>query len=294
MNDQAHDLRNLISQDEVVDHDLGGVGPRIVAVLGGQGRVGTTTLAVNLSAYLASQQLNTVLVQVQFSHGNNRTANLNMPRSSPAHLSSQRNEIASSRDTGPCGLRLVPYDVHDGQFQRQQINHLLSETRRKYGNATTVVVDGGAKFSPIVTALVGSACRTLVVTTVEKSAVLETYAMIKALSENTRMGKDQGCRARLGLVINRTVKGDNASEVFGRISTTCRRFLGETIELVANVPTDEEISAELGSLPPYLQKSPNRPVARCMSRIARSLAVNVRRAVVNAHDPDSDESVCYI
>ena len=66
MTDQAHGLRNLISQDDAVCRENGRKGPPVVAILGGKGGVGTTTLAVNLAAYVASQQIDTALVQIQF------------------------------------------------------------------------------------------------------------------------------------------------------------------------------------------------------------------------------------
>ena len=69
MLDQASELRQLVMHAAVDDAPPGDGAPRLVALAGGKGGVGTTTVATNIAAALARQGQRVVLVDADLQRG---------------------------------------------------------------------------------------------------------------------------------------------------------------------------------------------------------------------------------
>ncbi len=235
----------------------------MVAVSGGKGGVGATTVAVNLAASLAERGRRVVLVDAARQHGD-----LAGVAGVDAGIARSLSEVLAGRCAaadalvpGPAGTLLLA----DGWAPESPPDWSLSADERLFaelaglGNlADVLVVDTGSGIAPWTGRLWQRAQLAVVVTTVDDVAVMDSYATIK-LATASLAGE-----TRVRVVANRCDSERTATEVCGRISNVCRRFLGR---VVTQLPTLPDHCGEEGD-PPRVWQSPRSPFARSMSQLS--------------------------
>ncbi len=234
MHDQADQLRQLVRDTIQADQSLQ-PGVPIIALSGGKGGVGTTTIAARLAQELSRLGKNTVLVD----------ANLAQPdlaklfpvlKSSPVLNNSQpRDTLAKVLDGSRKAVEVLQSVGHNLQLlpgrwipqsppdlSSQAVDRLLAELRSLGSTADVVVADVGCGMSPWANRLWQASQQILLVTTPEPVAVMDSYAAIK---QTDTQSLDQ----KLRIVVNRCDNKAEARAIVGRLDHTCRRFLGNPL-----------------------------------------------------------------
>lgn len=127
-----------------------------------------------------------------------------------------------------------------------------------------LLVDVGHQPSEITSHLWASAERVVIVTSPDAVAVMDTYALIKTLLSRQPPDKP------LALVVNQVEASASAADVHRRIDRSCRRFLGLSIELAAEMPLDPVATAVRAPLPLVLAAQGSQ-LAEAVSRLTRQL-----------------------
>lgn len=230
VNDQADELRELVRATDVVD-------PRpptlrsLIVVAGGKGGVGTTTIAANLAAMLATLDESTILVDADFQRADATMLCHLTPQRSLIDVLSDRASVQDVLQRHETGLRVLPAawapdnPIDVTATLRHRLMKLLTDLDRQ---ATFVVVDAGSQRTAWTSQLWQAASQILLVTTADDVAVMDTYATIKTLAEPSSP-------TRISTLINFAVDPFAAEEIQRRLENSVRRFLSITLDSAASM-----------------------------------------------------------
>jgi MinD-like ATPase involved in chromosome partitioning or flagellar assembly len=255
MLDQAHDLRQLVTERGRPNAARAAVRPSLLVVVGGKGGVGTTTTAVRLATALAHTGKRTLLVDTD-PRGGDAALRCGLDgRYTLADLLAGRRNWAEVIETTRSGVQLVAGArwSEDGSLSAsERLLELLGEPGLR---ADVAVMDAGNSPGRAVARICRTAETIVMVTTSEPTAVMGTFAAIRTL---TRFAHSQGrpnsvqgdnpifvdhgfaaVPARIGtvpqsalplqLAVNRARMPWDARVVQYRLSRACHRLLGVTL-----------------------------------------------------------------
>lgn len=207
-----------------------------VAVTGGKGGVGKTTLAVNLAILLARAGRRTLLVDLDPGLGNVDVHLRLAPRWTIEDVAERRCSATDAYVAGPAGIRVLAgargasrLSAHDPTVIAS-LHAVLADAGR---DADVVVCDCGAGIGP---AVIEIACRSdlvLAITTPEPAAVTDAYALCKVLAQRERPAPS--------VVVNRARSREDAMRTAARLATASRQFLDRVAPLAGWVRTDRTL-----------------------------------------------------
>jgi len=263
MTDQAATLRVLRGgkhQDDVVARAR-----RALAVTGGKGGIGKSTIAVNLAVAYAQLGAKTLMVDTDLG-----MADLNLllgvapdkslldalggapldevlVRAHGIALLPALNGSYLLSTLGPAGLR--------------RIMELVESLATKF---ETLVIDVAAGIGQVQTMFAGAAADAVVVVNPEPLSIADAYACLKVLSVEQKV-------QHAYLVPNRVLSRAHADEVTARLSALVTRFLDLELTVLPPIPSDPAVAeaAQIGV--PLLVHAPDAPAARAIRQIAKAL-----------------------
>ena len=261
-NDQAASLRALTG-DNVTSLDR--PRRRVVAVTGGKGGIGKSTLALNLALAWSRRGARTLAVD-----GDAGMADLNLllgvaPERSMADIleGTPAEEVLVEAH----GVHLLP--ALNGSQRLANLEpdlraQLFSEIGRLATKFDTVVIDTPAGITSGAMALAGAAADVIVVANSEPLSLADAYACLKVLS------KSEGLKSAYVLP-NEVRSPSEADEIFGRLSALVDRFLDMEIAPLPAVPWDPAVSQAAVRGVPLLVEAPDSPASRALRQAARRL-----------------------
>lgn len=268
MRDQADDLRQLVRQRLGTAAAPDAPGVRLLAVSGGKGGVGATTIALNLAVAFARRGARAVLVDAD-PHGGDLALRCRLEaRHTLADVLSGQRSVREAVEPGPWGIRVLPgawgvAEQSPASPDAQQ--RLLEQLQALRGEADWVVIDTGDGLSRLVRRFWLAADAVLLVTTPDLASVMAAYGAIKVLAAG-----DDGIRLRSLVTMAPCLEA--ADDVHARLAHVCRRFLGIRLAGAGHVPLDAAVARAGETGDPFLIASPDCPAARQMERIAQVLA----------------------
>ncbi len=221
MYDQASELRQLVRQRGVAGTLDGPVAP-LVAVGGGKGGVGTTTIALNLAVALARQGRRAVFVDADLHHGGQASLPAPLDRGSVVDVLEGRRGVHEVLYRGPAGIQLLCGAWASGEvndYSPAAQDRFVAELKQLAPYADVVVIDAGSSRTHFSRRLWQNASAAVVVTTTDAPAVMNAYAAIKALARIESPPV-------LHTLVNQYHDAIEADDIHQRIATACRKFLG--------------------------------------------------------------------
>lgn len=208
---------------------------QVIAVTGGKGGVGKTTVAVNLSLALAKLGRRVVLLDGDLGLANIDVL-LGLSRQyTLADLIEGRCELSDVLVRGPGGVRIVPAAsgiqsmVHLSPAQHAGLIQAFSEI----GDSLDVlVIDTAAGIGASVVSLVRAAHEVLLVVCDEPTSITDAYALIKLL--NRDYGMD-----RFRVLVNMAQSPQEGRALFAKLTKITDHFLDVSLQYVGAVPYDE-------------------------------------------------------
>lgn len=265
--DQASTLRQIASSakesGEMVALDKHRA--RALAVTGGKGGVGKSTVAVNLATSYARRGSRTLTVD-----GDLGMADLNLllglaPDKSLLDVlngGDMKDAIVEAH-----GLHLLP--ALNGSHR---LANLTGDDRAKIFNAMegllesfdTLIIDTPAGIGESAMAFAGAAVDVVCVTTPEPLSLADAYACMKILA--TRHG------LKRAFVLPNSVRSPSqAEEIVSRLKSLVDRFLGIEIIALPAVPWDANVSQAAAAGVPLVLYSPESPASRAIMRASRQI-----------------------
>jgi flagellar biosynthesis protein FlhG len=240
---------------------------QVVAVTGGKGGVGKSTLSANLAVASAVAGRQTVLLDGDLGLANADVLLGVSPRHTLADLVTGRRTLdevlTPVRDrlsivAGVSGvLALADLDEAGHLGLVRAFSDISAEV-------DLLVVDTAAGVSPGVMHLTQAAQHVLVVVCDEPASVTDAYAVVKVLS------REHGLR-RFRIVTNMTREPAGGARLFDTLRRVTDRFLDVALEHCADIPDDELLRRAIREQRPVVEAFPGSPSAQAIAGLARAL-----------------------
>jgi flagellar biosynthesis protein FlhG len=237
---------------------------RVIAVTGGKGGVGKTSVSVNLATGLAAAGRRVVLLD-----GDLGLANVDVllglsPRYTLAHVLSGERTLDEILVEAKQGFKIVPAASGAADLAALGSAGHLGLVQAFSGLATrvdTLIIDTAAGIAPGVLQFSQAAQHVLVVVTDEPTSLTDAYALIKVLS------RDHGV-SRFRVVGNMAREAGEGETLFKKLEKVTARFLDVLLEYAGCVPDDEHVRRAIRVQRPVLDAYPGSPAGRAFKKLA--------------------------
>ena len=273
MHDPANDLRQLVRQDGRLT-PVHGIGrPKLVAVAGGKGGVGTTTVAINLAVALARQKYRTLLVDGDPDGGDVAMLCRLKERYTLADVLSARKTVLEAFQAGPGGISVLP-----SVWAAESISdcwasaaaRLIGPLENLGSHFDCVVLDVGDCLNRMVRQFWQAADMVLLVTGAELTSVMDAYGSIKVLAALDKS-------IRIHSLVNMAPTRAVADDTHDRLARACRRFLAVDIASAGYLPADPDVKYCGEKREPFVTVVPKNHSTCLLRRLARSVATTKRK-----------------
>jgi flagellar biosynthesis protein FlhG len=210
---------------------------RTIAVAGGKGGVGKTTVSVNLGMSLAIAGREVILLDADMGLANIDVLLGLTPTRHIGHLLDGSCGIEDLLLPAPHGLKIVP--AGSGTRRLAQLgNGEQAAVIRAFDDLVAppdyLLVDTAAGLSDNVAMFAAAADDVLLVVCDEPASLTDAYALLKVLS------RDFGVR-RFRMVANMVRTLGEGRQLHQKLARVCDRFLDVALEFMGHVPSDERL-----------------------------------------------------
>jgi len=255
---QAAGIRAAIRPDPV----------QVIAVTGGKGGVGKTSVAVNLAAALAAQGKRVLLFD-----GDMGLANVDVllgltPRFTLEHVLDGRCTLEETVVESSLGFKVLPGAsgiARLSELSTAEHLGLVQAFSHLTAGLDVMVVDTAAGIADSVRQFCQAAQQVLVVLRDEPASLTDAYALIKLLN------RDHGVR-RFRILANMSPTQGAGEGVFRKLERATNRFLDVVLEYAGEIPEDPFVRSAIREQRAVVNAFPSSPAARAFVRLARQVS----------------------
>jgi len=252
---QAAGIRAAVRPDPV----------QVIAVTGGKGGVGKTSVAVNLAAALAAQGKRVLLFD-----GDMGLANVDVllgltPRHTLEHVLDGRCTLEEAVIESPLGFKVLPGAsgvARLSELSTAEHLGLVQAFSHLTAGLDVLVVDTAAGIADSVRQFCQAAQQVLVVLRDEPASLTDAYALIKLLN------RGNGVR-RFRILANMSPSQGAGEAVFRKLERVTNRFLDVVLEYAGEIPEDSFVRSAIREQRAVVNAFPSSPAARAFVRLAR-------------------------
>lgn len=237
---------------------------QVIAVTGGKGGVGKTSVSINLSVMLAGLGRRVALLDADLGLAN---IDVLLGLSAKKNLEDVLNGTASLSEillTGPGGIRIIPASsgtqrmAQLGSMEHAGLIHAFSELSEMID---VLVIDTAAGISDSVVSFVRAAQEVLVVVCDEPSSITDAYALMKLLNRDYGM-------FRFRVLANMTRTAQEGQLLFNKLTHVTERFLDVTLQYVGSIPFDENMRKSIQRQKAVVEFAPRSKAAIAFGQLA--------------------------
>jgi flagellar biosynthesis protein FlhG len=236
-----------------------------VAVTGGKGGVGKTSVAVNLATACAAEGKRVMLLD-----GDLGLANVDVllglsPRHTLAHVLRGERTLEEIVVQAPQGFLVIPgaSGVTDlANLNATQSLALVQAFSTLAQKLDVLIVDTAAGIAHSVLQFSQATQHVLVVVCDEPASMTDAYALVKVLS------RDHGV-THFRVLANMTREPGEGSALFDKFARVASRFLDVVLEYVGDIPEDANMRRAVREQRPVVQGYPASPAGRAFKNLAR-------------------------
>jgi flagellar biosynthesis protein FlhG len=242
--------------------------PVSIAVTSGKGGVGKTNVVVNLAVALARLHHRVVVLDADFGLGNVDVLLGLAPSFHIGHVLTREKTLSEVLVTGPLGIQIIPASSGLRDLAQLTARHRqrLSETIATLCNDFDfLLIDTAAGISDNVIEMIRGTSLALVVTSVDPTAVVDAYAMVKLLTKADP-------RLQLGLLVNDVRDSNDAQLVHAQLDIAATRFLQRRLQYFGHIAHDPALRDSVLVQRPVVDHQPQAPSSRCFRSLACRLS----------------------
>lgn len=241
--------------------------PHVIAITGGKGGVGKTSIAINLAIALSRSGSKVCLFDGDISLANTNVMLGLYPAFTLEHLFSGERSIQEIVINGPEGIQIVPgasgvaqcVELDVGQQQR-----LVTSIRSIEKHYDYLLVDTAAGIGPTVLHFIAASQVAIVVITPEPTSLTDAFSLLKVL-------KRRGYRRKVQIVVNMAANPAQAKKAYSRFSQAVDKYLGLKTEYSGSVWMDESMRTAVSTQRPVALFPKTDPSAKCFYRLAERI-----------------------
>lgn len=252
---QAAGLRRLARRDAT----------RIIAVTGGKGGVGKTSVAVNLAVALAGDGRDVMLLDGDLGLANVDVLLGLQPRANLSHVLDGALALEDVLIEGPAGLQIVPAASGVSRLAElgaREHGGLLGAFSQLPGAPEVIVIDTAPGIGRAVAGFCQAAHDVVVVACDEPASMTDAYALMKVLS------RERGVR-RFRMLANRVKDDAHGRRLHRALQTVCDRFLDVSFSYLGSVPEDPQVRRAARAQRALVDAFPGSPAALALKKLTR-------------------------
>lgn len=245
--------------------------PRTIAVTGGKGGVGKTSVALNLALTLARHEKRVLLLD-----GDTDLANVSImlglyPERTLANVIAGECHLEDILLGADFGLHIVPgasgvQECMD--MEPEESIHILRALSKLESQYDYVITDTAAGLQPISLHMIAAAELACVVVTPDPASLTDAFSLIKVL-------KRRGYRRTPSVLINMAQGASQARSVFQRLDSAARRHLQCSLHYMGGIWRDETLRQSVLHQRPVALLPPSDPSCRQFETLADMLDVRL-------------------
>ena len=240
---------------------------QVIAVTGGKGGVGKTSVSVNLALALADIGRRVMLLDADLGLANVDVMLGLTPKRNLADVIDGQCELRDVIIPGPGGIRIVPASSGAASMVRltsQQHAGLIQAFSDISESIDVLIIDTAAGIGDGVTSFVRAAQEVLLVVTDEPTSITDAYALIKLLN------RDYGL-SRFRVLANMTHAPEEGRNLYAKLTKVTERFLDVALQYVGSVPADELVRKSVQKQRAVYEAYPRSKCAQAYRVIAQKV-----------------------
>jgi flagellar biosynthesis protein FlhG len=255
--DQAAGLRSTGQQRPV----------RTIAITGGKGGVGKTSVSVNLGVALSKMGERVCLLDADMSMAN---VDVLLGLRAPYNLSHVLDGTHGLKEVmieGPGGLKIIPGSSgvrRMANLSSVENAGLIQAFSELSDDIDVLLIDTAAGISDSVLSFCRAAMEVLVVVCDEPASITDAYALIKVLNREYGVSK-------VRIVANMAQSPSHAMALFDKIASVCERFLDVQVSYAGPVPFDPSLRVAIQQQTSVVLSKPFSPSGKALSLLAREV-----------------------
>jgi len=237
---------------------------RVIAVTGGKGGVGKTSVAVNLATALSQRGRRVVLLDGDLGMANADVLLGLSPPYTLAHVLAGERTLEEVLVSTPQGFQLLPAasgSTDLAQLSAEEHLGLVRAFSTLPLQLDTLIVDTAPGLAHGVLQFSQAAQHVLVVLCDEPASLTDAYALVKVLSRKHGV-------SRFFVLTNQTRGERSGEQLFERFARVSARFLDVTLEFAGEIPADEAVRRSVREQRTVLDGYPASPAARAFKKLA--------------------------
>jgi flagellar biosynthesis protein FlhG len=253
-------------QPEATRRELAASPVQVIAVSGGKGGTGKTSVAVNLATAFAQLGREAMLLD-----GDLGLANVDVllgltPRCTLEQVLKGERQLEDVILETSSGVRVVPGAsgvANMAALSSAEQAGIVQAFSTLSGPLDVLIIDTAPGIADSVLQFCRAAQQILLVLRDEPTSLTDTYALIKVLS------RSHGVR-NFRVVANMTRGVGQGESVFRRLQRVTDRYLEVVLELVGEIPEDIALRRAVQAQRPVLEAFPASPAAQAFKQLARA------------------------
>ena len=239
---------------------------KVIAITGGKGGVGKTTISINLALALARLGKRVLLMDANLGLASIDTHLGLQPRFNLSHVISGEAALGDIIVQVCPGVQLVPAAsgilrmAELSQFEQAGLIHAFSELT---SDLDLLIVDSAPGVSSSTMQFAKAAHEVVVVVCDEPASITNAYAVIKLLS------REHGV-SRFHVLVNMIREPTLASDVFSKIARMAERYLDVTLLPMGGIPQDTYLQRAIQKQVGVVQQYPGARSSSAFRKLAKT------------------------
>ncbi|WP_442871441.1 MinD/ParA family ATP-binding protein [Candidatus Thiodiazotropha sp. CDECU1] len=253
--DQATGLRRMINPEPV----------RVIAVTGGKGGVGKTSISANLGVAFAELGRRVMLLDADLGLANlDVLLGLHAERNL-SHVMQGECSLEDVLVTGPKGMRVVPGASgiqHMAEMTPAENAGLIQAFSEVANDVDVLLIDTAAGISDLVISFSRAAQEQIVVVCDEPASITDAYAIIKLLN------REHGI-SRFRILANMVKSVQEGRDLYNKMCRVTDQYLDVMLNYMGSIPYDEQLRKAVRSQKPVVEAYPRSRVAQAFKNLAK-------------------------
>ncbi|KHL69870.1 hypothetical protein SF06_14010 [Pseudomonas flexibilis] len=240
---------------------------QVIAVTGGKGGVGKTSVSVNLALALADLGRRVMLLDADLGLANVDVMLGLTPKRNLADVIEGECELRDVILQGPGGIRIVPASSGAANMVRltsQQHAGLIQAFSDISDSIDVLIIDTAAGIGDGVISFVRAAQEVLLVVTDESTSITDAYALVKLLN------RDYGL-SRFRVLANMTHTPEEGRNLYAKLTKVTERFLDVALQYVGAIPADELVRKSVQKQRAVYEAYPRSKCAQAYRAVAQKV-----------------------